>query len=65
MRQSQGVKSEKLTLYNSDEYLPKVSIPGSLAGILATLEENLINDAEEVWHSVQLDWADLGFIVNI
>ena len=60
-----GSKKWKTTHHSLKFRVPKVSIRGSLEGTLATLEESLINDAEEVWHPVQLDWADLAFIVNI
>lgn len=54
--------SEKLTFQILVSIYKKYRLKDYFEGTLATQEENLMNDAEEVWQSIQFEWPDLVFI---
>ena len=54
--------SEKLTFQILVSIYKKYRLKDYFEGTLATQDEHLMNDAEEVWQSIQFEWPDLVLI---
>mmetsp|Transcript_54519 Transcript_54519/g.119360 ORF Transcript_54519/g.119360 Transcript_54519/m.119360 type:complete len:415 (+) Transcript_54519:118-1362(+) len=54
--------SEKLTFQILVSIYKKYRLKDYFEGTFATQDEHLMNDAEEVWQSIQFEWPDLAFI---